>query len=263
LIKRRSAELEKAATRQNEVSWKLIGAVARVASIIESGQVRNRAGEHSIADLAERARDDPDYIRELKTRIDDVLAELPRTGRTPEYPRFFFAWRLTEVACAATGIAPAYSDAIGASENPVKEILRAGLAIVGLDGERSLDETLRKFNSAMARPKKKDGHYYKRTGLMDDHEFVPILGGDLHASKYPIREGFEKTAAAFRRGADGYFAGEGFGSEDYVGRLFGEALVGYEPPTCGRDAYQHILFEADDWFERPLHISLRIASGET
>ncbi len=239
------AELRKAAARQNKFSWELIECGALLGSLIERGQDREPR-EYSLQTLAKFAAEDPGYLPELETRLADLLAELPAGGRTPEYPRFFFAWRLTEVACAATGIAPAYSDAIGAPKNSVKEILRLALAIVGLDGERSLDETLRKFNSE-SESLKRDGHYYKRTGLMDDLEWVPILGGDLHPSKYPIRKGFDRLSRIFPTEKPRSFFAESFPSEAYVRRLFGDALVGHEPPKSRKEAYQHILFEEGGW----------------
>lgn len=248
MIARCCLEVRKAAARQNEFRRELIDLGAQLGALIEGGQDRNRAGESSILSLAELARQDPTRLRELENRLDDLLAELPHYGRTPEHPRFFFAWRMTETACAATGIAPAYSDAIGAPENPVKEILRAALAIVRLDGERSLDETLRKFNSASIRLKR-EGPYFKRTGVMGDCEIVPTLGGDLHASKFAIREGFDELVETFASGPRGSFFGDLFPSEAYVLRLFGDALVGHEAPTCQPEAYRHILFEDGDWLD--------------
>lgn len=244
LVERCHAELRKAATRQNEFSWELIECGALLGSLIERGRNREPQ-EYSLQTLAKAAAEDPGYLSELETRLGDLLAELPAGGRTPEYPRFFFAWRLTEVACAATGIAPAYSDAIGAPENPVKEILRLGLAIVGLDGERSLDEMLRKFNSESARLKK-EGPYVYVEHLVGG-EFVPYLGGDLHPSKFPIREGFDRLAMMFPAEKPRSFFAGCFPSEAYVMRLFGDALVGHEPPESRKEAYQHILFEAGDW----------------
>lgn len=244
-VRRCRAELTKALTRQNEFSWDVIEAGADLLSILEKGQKRDPR-EYAPQSLLRAGAEDPDALRMLDTRFDDALAELPDGGRTPEHARNFFALRLTEMAVAATGIVPAYSDTENiAAENPVKEILRHGLSIVGLDGRRSLDETLRKFNSDSVRLKT-EGPYIYVKGLIDG-DFVPHLGGDLHFSKFPFRKRLEALGEAFPVGERRSFYGEYFGSEAYVAALFGDALVGYEPPKSRNEAYRHILFAQKDW----------------
>lgn len=238
------AELGRLLTRQNKFSWELIEAGADLLSILEKGQKRDPM-ENAPQSLVRAGAEDPDALRMLDTRFDDALAELPDGGRTPEHARNFFALRLTEMAVAATGIAPAYSDTKIAAENPVKEILKHGLSIVGLDGRRSLDETLRKFNSDSVRLKR-EGHYVHVEGLSGS-DYVPYLGGDLEFSKFPFRKRLEKLGEVFPVREQRSFYGEYFGSELYVAALFGDALVGYEPPESRSEAYQHITFAPGDW----------------